>query len=268
MEKNYSLKQIVITGSTRGIGYGLADAFLERGCSVTISGRNQETVDKAVTSLSKKHDPASILGQICDMCQPQQVKTLWDAVVSSFGKIDVWINNAGQSGPQQLVWKVAAQQAKEVIETNVLGVIYGSKTALEGMLKQGHGSLYNMEGMGSDGRKHNGLTLYGTSKYALTYFTDCLVNETKGTPLIIGAIRPGMVATELIKGQFADKPEEWERTKHIFNMLAERVEVVTPWLADRILANQKTGQRIIYMSTGRMMKRMLSMPFKKRNIFN
>jgi short-subunit dehydrogenase len=75
-----------------------------------------------------------------------------------------------------------------------LGVIYGSRIATAGMLAQGHGSIYNMEGMGSDGRKHSGLALYGTTKYAIAYFTDCLAQELKDTPLVVGALRPGMVS--------------------------------------------------------------------------
>ena len=59
-----------------------------------------------------------------------------------------------------------------VVDTNLIGVIYGSKVAFSGMQTQGFGQIYNMEGMGSDGRKHEGLTLYGTTKYAQKYFND------------------------------------------------------------------------------------------------
>ena len=54
------MKTIVITGSTRGIGRGLADSFLERGCSVVISGRSQEAVDAVVAELGQKHDASSM----------------------------------------------------------------------------------------------------------------------------------------------------------------------------------------------------------------
>lgn len=266
MGNNSTKRQIVITGSTRGIGYGLADMFLERGCSVTVSGRSQSVVDKAVTDLAAKHDPDAILGQACDVCQPEQVQRLWEAALTQFGKVDIWINNAGISAAQLPVWKLSPELVKNILDTNILGVFHGSKVAVEGMLKQGSGSLYNMEGFGSDGRKRNGMTIYGTTKQALSYFTDCLVNETRDTPLIVGAIRPGMVITDLITSRYVGKPEEWERAKAIFNKIAERVEVVTPWIADQVLANRKTGQRIVYMSSGRMTKRMLSMLFKKRSV--
>lgn len=266
MQTNPNKRHIVITGSTRGIGFGLADMFLERGCSVTVSGRSQSAVDEAVSSLAEKHDPVSIFGQACDVVRPEQVKLLWDASRGKFGKVDIWINNAGISAAQLPAWQLAPELVKNIIDTNILGVFHGSKYAVEGMLGQGFGSIYNMEGFGSDGRKRNGMTIYGTTKQALNYFTDCLVNETRDTPLIVGAIRPGMVITDLITSRYKGKPEEWERAKVIFNKIAERVEVVTPWIADQVLANQKTGQRIVYMSSGRMIKRMITMLFKKRSV--
>ncbi|MBN1454582.1 MAG: hypothetical protein JW963_26430 [Anaerolineales bacterium] len=59
------------------------------------------------------------------------------------------------------------------------------------------------------------------------------------TPLIIGALRPGMVITDMIVDRYKDRPAEWKRAKKIFNIIADRVENVTPWLARQIIANQK-----------------------------
>lgn len=262
------MKHIVITGSTRGIGYGLADAFLEMNCSVSISGRAQSDVDQAVAQLSANHSGEHIFGLACDVRYPDQVQMLWDQSKARFQKVDIWVNNAGYSGPQMAAWKMPVEKAKEVIETNLLGVIYGSMVAVREMLEQGFGAIYNMEGMGSDGRKHEGLTYYGTSKYGLRYFTDSLVKEAEGTPLLIGSLRPGMVATDLLTKQYEGRPEEWERDKRIFNILADRVETVAPWLAKRILENEKTGARISWSSQWKIMGRFLASPFHKRDVFS
>ncbi len=262
------MKHIVITGSTRGIGYGLADAFLDLDCSVTISGRVQSDVDVVVTKLSAKHSADQIFGLACDVRQPDQIQTLWDQSAARFQKIDIWINNAGYSGPQMEAWSMPPEKAKDIIDTNLLGVMYGCMVAVREMLEQGFGAIYNMEGMGSDGRKHDGLIYYGTSKYGLRYFTDSLVKETDSSPLVIGALRPGMVATELLTKQYEDRPEDWERDKRIFNILADRVETVTPWLAKRILENEKTGARISWTSPWKIMGRFLVSPFHKRDVFS
>lgn len=261
------MKHIIITGSTRGIGYGLAEAFLSLGCSVTVSGRGAEGVDQAVAGLGSEYEAKNVFGLACDVTIPEQLQELWDQSVSQFGKVDIWINNAGSSGEQGLVWELSAEEAKLPIRTNILGTVFGAQVAMQGMLAQGFGGIYNMEGMGSDGRKHAGLTLYGTSKYAVHYFTESLALEAKETPVIVGALRPGMVITDLITERYRGRPEEWERAKKIFNIIADKVENVSPWLATRILANQKNGAILSYSSSWKLLGRFLSQPFRKRNLF-
>ena len=94
------MKIIVITGSTRGIGFGLADSFLSLGCAVCINGRTQTGVDLALDELKVKHTGDRVLGIPCDISQYDQVKSLWDRAKENFGKIDIWINNAGVSNTQ------------------------------------------------------------------------------------------------------------------------------------------------------------------------
>jgi len=260
-------KYIVITGSTRGIGYGLAEAFLSMGCSVTVSGRGQEAVDKAVTNLTSRYDAKRVFGTVCDVTNPDQVQVLWDTTVKHFGKVDIWINNAGVSGDQGMVWELPTTEVQKPVATNILGTIYGSQTAIHGMLTQGYGAIYNMEGMGSDGRKHAGLTLYGTSKYAIHYLTESLALEVKDKPIIIGALRPGMVITDLILERYKGRPEDWERAKKIFNIIADKVENVAPWLAKAILVNQKNGAILAYSSGLKLLWRFASQPFVKRDLF-
>ena len=124
-----------------------------------------------------------------------------------------------------------------------------------------------MEGMGSDGRKHAGLTIYGTSKYAIHYLTEGLALEAKDTPVIIGALRPGMVITDLIVDRYADRPEEWERVKKMFNIIADSLENVAPWLASAILSNRKSGVILAYSSIWKLLWRFISQPFVKRDLF-
>lgn len=261
------MKSIVISGSTRGIGFALADSFLELGCSVTISGREAEGVVSASESLIKRHDSDRILGVACDVREPDQVQSLWQKTVTRFGKIDIWINNAGMSGPQSHVWKYLPSQVRNVVETNLVGLIFGSQIAVKGMLQQGYGSIYNMGGMGSDGRIHDGLVMYGTTKYGVSYFTRGLAQEARGSSIIVGLINPGMIVTDMIKEQYIDRPEEWERVKKIFNIIATPVEEVAPWIAVRILQNKKSGVNISYMSRWKLLLRFLSSPFKRKDLF-
>jgi NAD(P)-dependent dehydrogenase (short-subunit alcohol dehydrogenase family) len=257
---------IVITGSTRGIGYGLADSFLSYECDVMISGRTAPNVEKAVESLAERHGNQHIFGQRCDVTDPQQVQQLWDAAQSKFGKIDIWINNAGIAHPQMPFWELTPDQIEAVVSTNMIGTMLGSMVALRGMLQQGHGSLYNMEGLGSTGTRVKGLGLYASTKAGLRYLDQSLLQDTEGTPVIVGAIRPGMVMTGMLSGQYVNHPEQWERNKRIFNILADRVETVTPWLAKRILENKRTGAVISWTRGGKLFFRFLTAPFHKRRV--
>ena len=262
------MKTIVITGSTRGIGYGLADSFLALGCRVTVSGRSLDRVGQAVETLSAKHGADNnILGHPCDVTQYAQVQALWDAAQAHFGQIDIWINNAGIGHAQTDFWEHPPEEIRAVVETNVIGALHGGRVALRGMREQCFGSLYNMEGLGSDGRRVAGLTLYGSTKAGLRYLTDGWAQETKGTPIIVGALYPGMVVTRFLTHQYEDRPEEWERAKRIFNILADHVETVTPWLAEKVLANTKNGARFKWLGTGKLMGRFLTAPFRKRDLF-
>lgn len=262
------MKVIVITGSTQGIGYGLADSFLALGCRVVVSGRTQEKVEKAVAELSAKHSQDNVFGCACDVTDYEQVEALWDAVRAHFGKVDIWINNAGLGHLQVDFWEHPPEQIKVVVGTNLMGAMYGARVALRGMLEQGHGALYNMEGLGSDGRKVRGLALYGSTKCGLGYLTDVLIQETKGTPVMVGALRPGMVMTRLVTQQYEGRPEEWERAKGIINILADRVETVTPWLAQKVLENERHGVRIKWLSRGKLIGRFLCASFWKRDLLD
>jgi hypothetical protein len=76
-----------------------------------------------------------------------------------------------------------------------------------------------------------------------------------------------MVVTDLLTQQYRDRPEDWERAKRVFNLLADRVETVAPWFADQVLANTRSGIRFRWLNTGKMMGRFLSAPFRKRDLF-
>jgi NAD(P)-dependent dehydrogenase (short-subunit alcohol dehydrogenase family) len=260
------MKSIVITGSTRGIGFGLAGSFLELGCAATVSGRSQASVDKAAAALSARHDAERVFGQPCDVTSFEQVGALWDAAVGHYGSVDVWINNAGLGNLYRPFWEQTPEQIDAIVRTNVLGVMYGTQVAFQGMVRQGFGQIYNMEGFGSNGRTRAGLTVYGSTKRGIRYFTRSLLGEVGDAPVQIGALSPGMVATDLLLDAFED-PAELERFKRVFNIIGDQVETVTPWLARQVLANERQGADIRWLTRSKLLARFLSAPFSKRDLF-
>ncbi len=259
---------IVITGSTRGIGYGLAESFLRLGCAIAICGRSRESTAPALEQLAARYDPDRVFGLPCDVTVPAQVTSLWEGASAHFGQVDIWVNNAGYTGEMGMVWERPAEEVQSVIDTNLVGTIIGSQVALRGMQVQGHGAIYNMEGMGSDGRKHAGLTFYGTTKYAVHYFTESLAMEAKDTRVVVGSLRPGMVATDMLRDRYKNRPADWERARKIFNILAERPENVTPWLAQQMLSNHRNGAVLSYSPPWKMLWKFIRSPFVQEQVFD
>ena len=261
-------KSIVITGSTRGIGYSLADAFLAKDCAVTISGRANESVDEAVAKLRAGYIQDHIFGYPCNVTDFAQVQKLWESARNHFGRIDIWINNAGIAVPMMKFWELSEGQYAEVVQTNILGTMYGTKVALAGMVSQGYGAVYNMEGFGARGQNMHGMTLYGSTKASVHFITCSLAEETQGTAVISGAISPGMVITDMITQQFKGREEELEKAKRVLNIIAERPETVAPVLAEKILNNQKNGVTISYTSPVKIMLKFLTAPINRRDLFS
>jgi NADP-dependent 3-hydroxy acid dehydrogenase YdfG len=146
---------------------------------VSICGRNEDKLNDALASLAERHSPENIFGIQGDVRDYQQLKTLWEKTKEKFNQVDIWINNAGIAQPRYAVWEQKPELIKQVIDTNLTGAIFECKVAIEGMLKQGFGAVYNLEGSGSSGTKLTNFALYGTTKYALRFLTESLVQETK-----------------------------------------------------------------------------------------
>ncbi|NES84054.1 MAG: SDR family oxidoreductase [Moorea sp. SIO2B7] len=118
------MKIVVITGSSRGIGYGLAKQFLALGCSVVINGRDSNKLEQARQILANEYDTDRILAFSCDVSNFVELQALWDKAITNFGKVDIWINNAGTIHKRYPVWQQTPEQIKSVIETNLLGTEY------------------------------------------------------------------------------------------------------------------------------------------------
>jgi NAD(P)-dependent dehydrogenase (short-subunit alcohol dehydrogenase family) len=260
------MQTILITGSTRGIGKGLAREFLRLGHNVVVTGRSQAAVDAATKDLATSD---RVLGVTCDVRSLPSIEAAWAAGVARFGRIDMWISNAAIATDHVDFADLPADQIQATVDTNLLGTLYGTRVALAGMLKQGGGRIYTFEGFGSNDMTRPGLTTYGSTKRAIRYFTASLAKECKDTPVLIGSLSPGIVATDLLlyssKGR---DPAEWAKSKRVMNILADDVETVTPWLAREALSNQKQGAKIEWLTPGKAALRFATSMFRKRDLMS
>lgn len=260
-------KRIVITGGTRGIGRGLADAFLDRGCSVAVTGTSSSSLDEGLGWLADRHPSVRIAGFVADVTDVESLRRVWAGAVEAFGGIDVWINNAGISLRRAPIWDQEAEDIRRVLDVNLYGTMAGSHVAIVGMLEQGHGQVWLMEGFGSDGRSRAGMAAYGASKRSVRYLVKALGADVDGTAIQVNAVSPGMVVTDLLVGDYEVPSPEWDRARRIFNILGDRVDTVAPSLADRILATDRSGARVAWLTTPKVIARFAAAPFRKRDLF-
>ena len=243
------MKNVVITGSTRGIGLSMAKEFLKAGCNVTLSGRGEALAQSDRAELS------SFVGKYtyipCNVQEKSSLHNLWDISVKQWGSVDIWINNAGQNAPHKFAWETGDTYTENVINTNILGMIYGSQIAATGMLKQGYGAIYSMEGLGSNDMIQPKTILYGTTKRALRYFMNGLAKELEGTGVIACRLSPGMMLTDFItKSPDGDESDVISdvKFKKLFNILADKPETVARFFIPRILNNTKNDALIAWLT--------------------
>ncbi len=117
------MKHILITGSTRGIGFGLAQRFLEADCQVTINGTTVERVNSGLQKIRKSYHSAKVQGFVTDVGNDQEVEMLWDNASKSFGRIDIWINNAGIDQERKYAWDIEPSDFGQMVKTNLLGYL-------------------------------------------------------------------------------------------------------------------------------------------------
>ncbi len=256
------MKTIVITGSTRGIGRGLAESFHSRGCNVVVSGRHQAQVDEVVAALGER-----AAGVACDITRIDQLEGLWRCAMEAFGSVDVWINNAGMSIPRKPIFEQSAEQLKAIVDTNLTGILYANKVVMAGMKQQGGGQIWNMEGFGSNGAVQPGMAAYGATKRAVNYLNKALRKDAADTGVQVCTLSPGIVVTDLLVGDYDTSSPDWEKSKRIFNILGDKVETVTPWLADKVLAADKDGAKVAWLTTGKAFGRFMTAGFNKRDLF-
>ena len=112
----------------------------------------------------------------------------------------------------------------------------------------------------------SGLSIYGSTKASVRYFSHSLIKEAAKTSVNVGTLSPGMVMTDLIRNQYTDQPEQWQQAKRIFNILADKPETIAEWMVPQIISNQKNGAHIAWLSQWKVIWRFISSLWKKRNI--
>ena len=269
-------QNVVITGSTQGLGFGYASEFLNRGHNVVVSGRTQAGVEAALERLAA--DPAAgggrVIGVACEVSRMQDVQDLWDHAVAAFGRVDIWLNNAGYARTGVAFIDNTPAQIEAMVRANVIGSINAAQVAVAGMARQGGGQLYlTLGGGGASGRVVPGMAVYSTTKRAVKYLAGALVKErreARDDSIRIGTISPGVNVTEGLLREIRALPAAARaRALKQLEFIGEHVGTTTPWIVERILASTRQGDDITWLTNSRLLGRAFSTLFgRKRNLLS
>ena len=193
-------KVALVTGSSRGLGYAMAEGLAKAGATVILNGRNQESLDKVVAEFKEKG--YSVHSSVFNVTDSGQIKAQVAHIQNTIGTIDILINNAGIQYRQPLVDFDEAQW-RNVMDVNVNGVFLTSQAVVPAMIKQGSGKIINIASLMSDVSRAT-IAAYVASKGAVMQLTKSMSTEWAIHNIQVNAIAPGYFKTELNVALFTD----------------------------------------------------------------
>jgi len=266
------MKTVVITGSARGLGFEMAKVFRRNNVNVVLSDLNEENLVKAKELLEEIESEAKVDFAVCNVTNEKDIQNLIKKANDTFGKIDIWINNAGVNQPEMAIWELETKDIETVLNVDLKGAIIGSKYAMIDMMKNKEGAIYCVEGYGSNDAKMLGLSIYGTSKRAVTYFTEALAKESeeRNTGVIVGKLSPGIMITDFITKALGNGEtiNLSEKTKKVYNILGDYPDIVAEFLVTEMLKNTKNNVKIEWLTNSKAAWRFMTAGFNKRDFFN
>lgn len=193
MDQFLTGKNALVTGGSRGIGFAIAEALLRAGANVAICGRQQETLNNAVSHLTNTAK-SKVVGKVADVRSNTDVAELFALVDREMKGLDILVNNAGLG-----VFKPAAQLSveewRETIDTNLSGVFYCCREALPRMQRRGGGYIINISSLAGK-NAFSGGAAYNASKFGLNGFSEAMMLDHRYENVKVSYVMPGSVNTE------------------------------------------------------------------------
>ena len=238
--------------------------------NVVISDLYRRDLDNAKKELLKVRGIGDIDYFVCDITKENDILNLIDKTLKKYKTIDFWINNAGVNQPDKMIWELSSDEIDRMLDIDLKGTMIASKLISKVMIKQNSGSIYNVEGHGSNDAIIPGLSVYGTAKRGVTYFTMALAKEMEkmNVDVMVGRLSPGIMITDFLVNSFRNnKMELSEKNKKIYNILGDKPDIVAKYLVNKMVVNTNNNVRINWLTGRKTALRFMASMFNKRDFF-
>lgn len=191
---------VLITGASSGIGLGCAHAFAQAGARLILAARRFDRLEALAAELEKQYKTSVHLLSL-DVCNRVQVEATLTALPPHWAAVDILINNAGLSRELNKLHAGNIQDWEEMIDTNIKGLLYVTRTLVPGMVARGRGQVINI-GSVAGHQTYPGGNVYCATKAAVRALSEGLKMDLLGTPIRVCSVDPGMVETEFSQVRF------------------------------------------------------------------
>ncbi len=206
----------LVTGGTRGIGRGIAEALLQLGASVVITGRDGQKAAMVAEELGATAGRCE--GVECDVTRLASVAALGAHMTEKYGCLDILVNNAGIGGSASLLHEVNPEEFDEIFATNVRGVYYMMRAVVPLMIASGGGHIVNISSLAGKNPLPKGAA-YSASKWALNGLSYSVAEELRAENIRVSVVCPGSVDTEFSPHPGKD-PEKMLRPEDVGHVVA------------------------------------------------
>jgi len=222
----------VITGGARGIGYAVAERMLACGANVVLWDLMADRLPQSKATLSSVNSAGGKVETcVVDITDEDQVIAAAAASVKAFGKIDILVNSAGITGPNQKTWEYSSKDFRQVQEINLIGTFHCCKAVVPGMMKQDYGRIINIASIaGKDGNPN--APAYSASKAAVIGLTKSLGKELAQTGIRVNCLTPAAAKTEMF-AQMTQQHIDFMLSKIPMNRFVqvEEIAAMIAWMA-------------------------------------
>ena len=200
-------KRALVTGSSRGIGFAIAEALLSAGADVVVCARNAKRLEEAIAQLRQNAPGRRISGRPADVSKSDEVAALFQFADQELGGLDILINNAG-FGLFRVAAELSVEEWDSLIATNLSAAFYCSREALERFRQSGGGSIININSLAGK-NPFSGGAGYNAAKFGLTGFSEAMMMDHRNDNVKVSYIMPGSVDTEF-GGAEGSKKSDWK----------------------------------------------------------